>query len=107
MPATLKVYSRAHRKKLGDLNFSTKIAILILKENYEQLGSWPLAINAYHSGLGRIKKAKEELNTSDICKITSEFKGRAYKFASRNYYAQFLAAKRIVDRRALKDRDPK
>ncbi len=102
MPATLRAYSKTHRKKLGNLDFSTKIAIMILQDSYDALESWPLAINAYHSGIGRLKKATEQLGTKDICKIVFEYEERAYKFASRNYYSQFLAAKRVWDRRNKK-----
>jgi membrane-bound lytic murein transglycosylase D len=95
MPGTLRLYSKAPRKNLKDLTFSTNIAVKILKDNYELLGSWPLAINAYHSGPGRLLKAKQQFGTTDMCIITDKFEGRGYKFHSRNYYAQFLAARRL------------
>lgn len=95
MPKTLRLYSKASRKNLKDLNFSTTIAIKILKDNYDLLGSWPLAINAYHSGPGRLLEAKQQFGTTDMCVITGKFEGKGYKFHSRNYYAQFLAARRI------------
>lgn len=95
MPRTFRLYGKGNVKKLYDIHFATEIAIKILKDNYNELGSWPLAINAYHSGQGRLMKAKNELNTTDMCKITQNFDGKGYKSASRNYYAQFLAAKRL------------
>lgn len=101
MPGTLRLYTKTSKKKLADLNFSTQIAILIFKDSYDALGSWPLAINAYHSGIGRLRRATQELGTQDICPIVHEYQGKGYKFASRNYYAQFLAAKRLYGRSEL------
>ena len=98
MPQTLRIFNKAaNKKQLDDLDFSTKIAISIFSSYYSHLQSWPLTINAYHSGVGRLSKAKNTLNTSDICTITSQYQEGAYKFASRNYYAQFLAAKRLYE----------
>jgi hypothetical protein len=99
MPKTMKLYMKnTSRAKLYDLEFATNVAIKILKHNYELLGSWPLAVNAYHSGPGRLMQAKESLGTVDICKITQRFEGRGYKTASRNYYAQFLAARNLYEK---------
>jgi membrane-bound lytic murein transglycosylase D len=95
MPGTLRLYTKTSKKRLADLNFSTQIAILIFQDSYEALGTWPLAINAYHSGIGRLRRATQELGTQDICPIVHKYQGKGYKFASRNYYAQFLAAKRL------------
>lgn len=112
MPGTLRLYTKANKKKLSDLNFSTQIAILILQDSYNALGSWPLAINAYHSGIGRIRKAVQQLQSQDICAVVTQYDGKGYKFASRNYYAQFLAAKRLyeagyqVTSTATDDKDP-
>ena len=95
MPGTLKMYSKAPRSKLNDLKFSTKIAILILKDDYEATKTWPLAINSYNSGIGRLVDAEKRLKTTNICTIIDDYGVGAYRFASRNYYSQFLAAKRI------------
>jgi hypothetical protein len=95
MPRTFKLYAKGNKSKLFDIKFATEVAIKILKDNYNELGSWPLAINAYHSGQGRLMKAKRELNTTDICSVVKNFDGKGYKSASRQYYAQFLAARRL------------
>lgn len=95
MPKTLKLYAKGSKHKLYNIEFATEVAIKILKDNYNELGSWPLAINAYHSGQGRLLKAKRELGTTDICTIVKNFDGKGYKSASRQYYAQFLAARRL------------
>lgn len=100
MPATLRTYfgRKAKTSKLHDVEFATTVAIEVLKDNYSQLGSWPLAVKAYHTGLGRIKKAVKQTKSTDVCVITSTFEDKAYKFASRNYYSQLLATLRILER---------
>ncbi len=71
---------------------ATRGAALHLKENYETLGSWPLAITAYNHGRAGIARAVRETGTSDIGKIVRHYRGRLFGFASRNFYAEFLAA---------------
>lgn len=64
----------------------------LLKDNYQELGKWELAVNAYNAGKGRLKQAIRELGTSDITRIIKEFEHPSYGFASRNFYLEFLAA---------------
>lgn len=62
-----------------------------LKSAYERLGSWPLAITSYNHGIGGMKRAKEQ-HGDDFIKIVREYDHPLFGFASRNYYAEFLAA---------------
>lgn len=71
---------------------ATRGAALHLKENYEALGSWPLAITAYNHGRYGMARAVRELGTDDIGKIVKRYRGPLFGFASRNFYAEFLAA---------------
>ncbi len=71
---------------------SSEAAARLLRENYEELGTWPLAINAYNHGTNGLKRAVSQLGTTDIGVIIEKYEGRSYKFASRNFYAEFLAA---------------
>jgi membrane-bound lytic murein transglycosylase D len=71
---------------------ATQAAAQLLDYNYRLLGTWPLALTAYNSGAGGMRRAKEELNTDDIVKIVREYHGPTFGFASRNYYVSFLAA---------------
>lgn len=68
-----------------------------LQSEYELLGAWPLAINAYNTGPGRMLQAIKQLNTKDIGVIINNFKGAGYKFYSRNYYPEFLAALHVYN----------
>lgn len=71
---------------------STRAAAQFLRENYERLGAWPLALTAYNHGPAGVARAVREVGSTDIVRIIREYEGPAFKFASRNFYAEFLAA---------------
>ncbi|MFQ5514408.1 MAG: LysM peptidoglycan-binding domain-containing protein [Myxococcota bacterium] len=75
---------------------STSAAARLLKHNYESLGSWPLAITAYNHGVAGMRRAKRKLGTDDIAAIIERYRSRSFGFASRNFYAQFLAARKVI-----------
>lgn len=75
---------------------ATAAAAKLLKRNYEALGSWPLAITAYNHGRAGMARAKRRLGTDDLGVIVRDYRSRTFGFASRNFYAQFLAARRIL-----------
>lgn len=74
-----------------DPYIATNAAMSLLEYNYSVLGTWPLALTAYNHGAGGIARAVRETGTTDIEKIVANYRGRAFGFASRNFYAQFLA----------------
>ncbi|MFQ5630174.1 MAG: LysM peptidoglycan-binding domain-containing protein, partial [bacterium] len=75
---------------------ATESAAKLLKKNYQLLGSWPLAITAYNHGPNGMKRAKRKYG-NDIGKIVQNYRSRSFGFASRNFYAEFLAAKHVVE----------
>lgn len=75
---------------------STRGAIKLLKSNYNRLGAWPLAITAYNHGPESIARAISKLNTRDIEVIIDDYNGKKFKFASKNFYACFLAASEVA-----------
>ena len=75
---------------------STMSAAKLLKENYTVLKSWPLAVTAYNHGLGGMKRAKTQLRTTDMKKVIDRYKSRSFGFASKNFYAEFLAAVHVA-----------
>lgn len=75
---------------------ATLAAARLLRENYEKLGTWPLAITAYNHGAAGMSRAVKKVGTRDIATICREYDGRYFGFASRNFYGQFLAARRIA-----------
>lgn len=74
-----------------DPYIATNAAMSLLEYNHSVLGTWPLALTAYNHGAGGISRAVREMGTTDIGIIAANYKGRAFGFASRNFYAQFLA----------------
>jgi membrane-bound lytic murein transglycosylase D len=80
-----------------DPYISTIAAAKLLKRNYEELNSWPLAITAYNHGTVSIKRASKQLNTTDIGIIVENYKNRRFRFASKNFYSCFLAASEISE----------
>jgi membrane-bound lytic murein transglycosylase D len=74
---------------------ATKAAALLLKENHEKLGTWPLAITAYNHGPAGVARAVDALGTTDIVKIIRSYRGKRFGFASRNFYPEFLAALQV------------
>jgi len=74
---------------------SSEAAARFLEQNYIVLGSWPLALTAYNHGPGGMKRAQEQLGTSDIVTIVRKYNSRSFGFASRNFYVAFLAALEI------------
>ena len=62
---------------------------------YSKLGDWPTAITSYNHGIGGMKRAQNQVGR-DFVRIVETYTGPAFGFASRNYYAQFLAAREIA-----------
>ena len=73
---------------------STRAAAQLLQENYEALGSWPLAITAYDFGTGGMQEAESAYGT-DFTRIVNNFAAPHFGFAAKNYYTEFLAARQV------------
>ena len=77
---------------------SAHAAAKLLKDNYDALGSWPLAITAYNHGRGGMLRAKAE-HGSDLPAIINEYRSPLFGYASMNFYAEFLAAIDVYEHR--------
>lgn len=73
---------------------ATTAAAKLLKKNYEELQSWPLAVTAYNHGINGMKRA-QQFAGNEIADIIDEYKSRQFGFASKNFYSEFLAAREI------------
>jgi len=94
MPATGRVFLRiddAVDERL-DPFVATRAAARFLRQNYDRLGTWPLAITAYNHGPGGMARAVRTVGTTDIAAIVERYDGPAFGFASKNFYVEFLAA---------------
>lgn len=94
MPGTARNYMRVDGvvdERLDPI-IATRGAARFLHQSYRQLGTWPLAIKAYNHGPAGIARAVRTMGTTDPAAIIANYQGPAYKFASRNFYPEFLAA---------------
>src|SRR5690606_30029142 len=78
---------------------ATVAAGRLLAYNYSITGNWPMAITAYNHGLSGVRRAMQAHGDTAYVEILREYRGRAFGFASRNFYVAFLAALQ-VDRNA-------
>jgi membrane-bound lytic murein transglycosylase D len=93
MPATAQRDLRVTREidERYDPLKSTRAAARFLKSNYQRLGSWALAVMAYHHGAGLVKNGVAKVGSSDPLVLIRTFKDPRFRFASRNYLFEFLA----------------
>lgn len=95
IPSSARIYSLRMNDVMDDRRdpiFATQAAVRHLKDDYETLGSWPLAITAYNHGRAGIARAVKAAGSRDLVTIIRRYNGKAFGFASRNFYAEFLAA---------------
>ncbi|PIE73890.1 MAG: hypothetical protein CSA20_00805 [Deltaproteobacteria bacterium] len=85
-----------------DPHLSSHAAAKLLKENYSQLKTWPLALTAYNYGRAGMIRAVKEHKTYQ--KVFLLYNKGYFKFASRNFYSEFLAALEIAKKL---ENDPK
>jgi membrane-bound lytic murein transglycosylase D len=100
MPYTAKMYIHVN-EMVDERNAplkATRAAAKLLAYNYQELKSWPLAITAYNHGAGGMMRAKKRLGTSDIGVVVQNYKSPTFGFASKNFYAEFVAAYHTYDR---------
>jgi len=85
------------RDERRDPIMATEAAAKYLRENFERLGTWPLAITAYNHGANGMSYAVRKLDTKNLATIVKHYKSRQFGFASRNFYAEFLAAHDVMN----------
>ena len=90
----LKVSRRVDERL--NITKATKAAAKLLKKNYKKLKKWPLAITAYNHGQNGMRRAVEKTGSTDLVKIIATYKKQTWGFASKNFYAEFLAALSVM-----------
>jgi membrane-bound lytic murein transglycosylase D len=94
IPSSARIYMRLDEAvdDRRDPWTSTQAAARHLKEDYAELGSWPLAITAYNHGRAGLARGLRQINGSTLEDLIERWNGPRFGFASRNFYAEFLAA---------------
>lgn len=100
IPSTGRLYLRIDDAidERRDPLLATRAAARFLRSMYDDLGAWPLAITAYNHGPAGIARAVDRVGTRDIVTIIQRYQGPAFKFASRNFFPEFLAALEVERR---------
>ena len=90
---TGRLYLKINNKVDERLNpsLATQAAARLLRDNYNALGSWPLAITAYNHGRGGMQRA-QQAHGSELATIIKDYRGPVFGYASMNFYSEFLAA---------------
>lgn len=93
MRSTARLYMRMDNSadERNDPLRATHAAAKKLRDNFNMLKSWPLAITAYNHGPSGVRRLTEKMHTTDIVELIDVRKGR-FKFASASFFASFLAA---------------
>jgi membrane-bound lytic murein transglycosylase D len=73
---------------------SSHAAARLLKSNYEKLRDWPMAITAYNHGAAGMLRAQRKMGS--YAAIFKSYRSRIFRFASRNFYSEFLAAREVA-----------
>ena len=79
-----------------DPHASTQAAAKMLSYNYAFLKKWPLAVMAYNHGPGGVARAVQGTGSDDLSTIIKSYYSNSFGFASKNFYAEFLAASSIA-----------
>ncbi|REJ82150.1 MAG: LysM peptidoglycan-binding domain-containing protein [Acidobacteria bacterium] len=76
----------------SDVLLAADGAARMLRRGYENLKSWPITLTGYNHGMAGMANAVRRLGTRDIGRVVQEYQSRTFGFASRNFYAEFVAA---------------
>lgn len=97
MPATGREYMRvtpAVDERRDPLE-SSRAAASYLKQAYEYLGSWPLAITSYNYGRAGMARAVAEVGSNNLVDLIQRYNHQYWGFAPKHFYAEFIAAVEI------------
>ena len=97
MPATGREYMRVTRDidERRDPLESSRAAAAYLKQAYEYLGSWPLAITSYNYGQAGMARAVAEVGSNNLVDLIQRYNHPYWGFPPKHFYAEFLAAVEI------------
>ena len=102
MPGTARQYLQmdAAVDARSDVWLAAEGAAKLLADNYQRVGSWPLALTGYNHGIFGIARAVRQVGSARLDTIIEHYQSRTFGFASRNFYAEFIAAATVFADRA-------
>ena len=103
MPETGKKFLRIDDNvdERRDPFMSTRAAARLLKQNFHLFESWPLAITAYNHGTEGIFRGMKATESEDLVDLIRQYQSPTFGFASKNFYAEFLAVVEIAKRQHI------
>ena len=103
MPGTARQYIQMDTAvdARSDVWLAAEGAAKLLAENYRRVLSWPLALTGYNHGIAGMERAVRQVGSSSIDDIVARYQSRTFGFASRNFYAEFVAAATVFEDRAV------
>lgn len=81
-----------HVDERNDPIVATRAAAKKFKWIYNMIESWPLAVTGYNYGPSGIRRLSQKYNSRDIAYLIDHAQHSRFGFASKNFYASFLAA---------------
>jgi membrane-bound lytic murein transglycosylase D len=98
MPGTARQYMKVNSDvdERLDPYVATRAAARYLKRSYQMFGNWPVSLMSYNHGQQGMRNAANALGTTDFMAIVTRYEGKYFGFASRNFYAEFLAACKVM-----------
>ncbi len=93
VPRTGRAFMKVnkHVDERNDPVVATKGAAKLLKQNFNLLGTWPLALTGYNHGAYGLQRLSNKLKTKDLAEIIQKSSKRSFGFAGENFYSCFLA----------------
>lgn len=79
----------------NDPYLATHGAARLLRQNYDSLLSWPLAVIAYNHGRKGMMRAVRMVGTNDASTVIQRYRSRSFGFASQNFFMELLAAREV------------
>ena len=94
IPSSARIYMRLDEiaDDRRDPWTSTDAAARHLRDDYNALQAWPLAITAYNYGRAGLVEALDKIGGRTLDDLLVRYDNARFGFASRNYYAEFVAA---------------
>ncbi len=97
IPSSARIYMRLNNvvDDRRDPWASTDAAARHLRDDYNALGSWPLALTAYNHGRAGIAKGLKAVGGTTLVDLIERYDAKSFGFASSNFYSEFIAASEI------------